>query len=183
MQDYYAIEAKQELEKRKERAMTLASAWRAIERYKTKDGKDFKNLAQNFTKGVITADAYSPKEKKISVYAKSDNGRYFDDYMSISPTVYNNSEEAKRYEQEGRLIERGAYLHPYINLTPDEIEKLVNDRADYYMNEVAELDKVLANFEEVANTIVEMRKQAEAYIQQQPDTAYYVLRKILREER
>lgn len=181
--DYYKEEARKKILHDIERAETLAKAWQGIERYKTKDGKDFKNLAQNFTKGTIRAKTHSPSEKEISICDRSEAGHYFDDWLNISITVYSDSDEAKRYKAEGRLIERGAYLHPYIDLTPDEIEKNINERAKSYEDEAKTLKDFLNRFDEVADKIIEMKKQAEAYIGEQPKEAYYCLRSILREER
>lgn len=181
--DYYKEEARKKILRNIESAETLAKAWRGIERYKTKDGKDFKNLAQNFTKGAIKPKTYSPEEKEIAVYARSEADHYFDDWLNVSITVYSDSDEAKRYKAEGRLIERGAYLHPYINLTPDEIEQTIKERAEYYENEAKTLKDFLTRYDEVADKIVEMKKQAEAYISEQPKEVYYALRSILREER
>ena len=181
--DYYKEEVRKKILHDIERAETLAKAWRGIERYKTKDGKDFKNLAQNFTKGAIRAKTYAPSEREIGVHARSEAGNYFDDWLNISITVYSDSEEAKRYEAEGRLIERGAYLHPYVNKTPDEIEKNIDERAKYYEDEAKTLKDFLRRFDEVADKIVEMKKQAETYIGEQPKEVYYCLRNILREER
>lgn len=181
--DYYAEEARKELTRRLERAKALSEAWKQIERYKTKDGKDFKNLASNFTKGAIKNQPYAPSEKRISADIRNEQGHYFDDWFNISQTVYSNSEEAEKYEAEGRLIQRGAYLHPYINLTPDEIEKAIAERIKYHEERAKDLEATLANFEEIANHLVELRHEAEAYIRKQPDEAYYVLRKIFKEER
>ena len=181
--DYYKEEARKKILHNIESAETLAKAWRGIARYKTKDGKDFKNLAQNFTKGAIKPKAYSHEEKDISVHAKSEAGHWFEDWLNVSVTIYSDSEDAKRYEEEGRLIERGAYLHPYINLTPDEIEKNIKERAEYFENEAKTLKDFLTRFDEVADKIVEMKKQAETYIGEQPKEVYYALRSILREER
>lgn len=181
--DYYAKEAQEELKRRVERAKAMAKAWRAIERYKTKDGKDFKNLANNFTKGVVIPDRYSPSEKRAYVGTYDEHNHYCDDWFNISKTVYSDSEEAKRYEAEGRLIQRGAYLHPYINLTPDEIEKAIDERISYHEKTAKNLEALLENFEEVADHLVELRHEAEKYIQEQPEEAYYILRKIVREER
>ena len=180
--DYYADKAKREIERRLERAEALAEAWRAIERYKTKDGKDFKNLAQNFTKGAIRPKTYSPNEKEMSVSIRSEKGHYFDDSFSISNTVYARTEEAERYKAEGRLIERGQFLHPYVNMTPDEIEQAIHERAGYHDKTAKDLTSLLNNFTEVAKHIVDIRKEGEAYIAKQPSEAYYVLRNVLRGE-
>ena len=181
--DYYKEEAKKKISRDIERADTLAKAWRAIERYKTKDGKDFKNLAQNFTKGAIRNKTYTPEEKEIAVCERSEAGHYFDDWQNVSVTIYSDSEDAKRYKAEGRLIERGAYLHPYINLTPDEIEQAIANRAEQFEDEAKTLKDFLTHYDEVADKIIEMKKQAEAYINEQPKEVYYSLRSILREER
>jgi hypothetical protein len=178
--DYYAEQAKRKLEQRKHECDVLAKAWADIERYKTKDGKDFKNLAQNFTKGAIRNNRYNASEKEISVCRVDDNGHYFDDTMSITKTVYSDSEEAKEYEKQGRLISRGQYLHPCIELTPDEIEADISERIEYYKHIANELEDMLSNFDEIANKIVALREEAHGLME---GIAYYELRSILREER
>lgn len=178
--DYYAEQAKKKLEQRKHEYSVLAEAWADIERYKTKDGKDFKNLAQNFTKGAIRNNRYGTSEKEISVCKRDDNGHYFDDTMSITKTVYSDSEEAKEYEKQGRLINRGQYLHPCIELTPSEIEEAISKRIEYYKHIASELEDMLSNFDEIANKIVALRKEAYDLME---GIAYYELRSILREER
>lgn len=178
--DYYAEQAKKKLEQRKHEYSVLVEAWADIERYKTKDGKDFKNLAQNFTKGAIRNNRYGISEKEISVCRVDNNGHYFDDAMNITKTVYSDSEEAKEYEKQGRLIERGQYLHPCIELTPSEIEEAIKKRIDYYKHMISELENVLSNFDEVANKIVALREEAYALMD---GVAHYELRSILREER
>lgn len=178
--DYYVEQAKKKLEQRKHEYSVLAEAWADIERYKTKDGKDFKNLAQNFTKGAIRNNRYNASEKEISVCKRDDKGHYFDDTMNITKTVYSNSEEAKEYEKQGRLINRGQYLHPCIELTPSEIEAEISKRIDYYKHMVSELEDMLSNFDEVANKIVALREEAYDLME---GVAHYELRSILREER
>ena len=178
--DYYAEQAKKKLEQRKHEYGVLAEAWADIERYKTKDGKDFKNLAQNFTKGAIRNSRYNASEKEISVCKRDDNGHYFDDTMSITKTVFSDSEEAKEYEKQGRLINRGQYLHPCIELTPSEIEAEIKKRIEYYKHMASELEDVLSNFDEIANKIVALREEAYGLMD---GVAHYELRSILREER
>lgn len=176
--DYYAEQAKKKLEQRKHEYSVLAEAWADIERYKTKSGKDFKNLAQNFTNGAIRNNRYNASEKEISVCKRDDNGHYFDDNISITRTVF-DKEEAKEYEQ-GRLINRGQYLHPCIELTPSEIEAEIKKRIEYYKHMASELEDMLSNFDEIANKIVALREEAYALMD---GVAYYELRSILREER
>lgn len=177
--DYYAEQAKKKLEQRKHECGVLAEAWADIERYKTKDGKDFKNLAQNFTKGAIRNSRYNASEKEISVCKRDDNGHYFDDTISITRTVF-DKEEAKEYEKQGRLINRGQYLHPCIELTPSEIEAEISKRIEYYKHMASELEDVLSNFDEIASKIVALREEAYGLMD---GVAHYELRSILREER
>lgn len=178
--DYYAEQAKKTLEQRKHKCDVLIEAWADIKRYKTKDGKDFKNLTQNFTKGAIRNNKYNTSEKEISVCKRDDKGHYFDDDISLTKTVSSGSEEAKEYEKQGRLISRGQYLLPYIELTPSEIEAEISKRIDYYKNMASELEDVLNNFDDVANKIVALREEAYGLMD---GVARYELRSILREER
>ena len=62
MHDYLSHEIQQ--------AEALAEAWENIERYKTKDGHDFKNISLNFSKGAIRPKRYNRDEKAIYVCIK-----------------------------------------------------------------------------------------------------------------
>lgn len=181
--DIYCENAMRELEGRKIKAQVLSKAWREVKRNKTKDGKDFKNLANNFTKGAIQPNRYNPSEKEIKVYAYHEKTGHISDEINISPTVYSNSDEAKRYEAEGRLQQRGEWLHPFIIMTPDEIEKAIQERVDYWDNLAKTLEQFLAGYDKVAEQIVALRVETEKFLKAQPIETYYVLRKALREGR
>lgn len=174
LKDYYAEKAYKELERRKERAELFVIEWGKVERLHKKDGTDFANLKQNFTKGVVCGE-YDQQQAKVYIHSNA-NG-YDEDYIDITPTIYSNSEDAKKYEEQGRLQNRGAYLHPFITLTPSEIETAIAGRIEYWQEQVVELNKALTHFDEYASKIVEMREQAKAYIENLPE--HYVFRGIM----
>ena len=180
--EYYSEQALKELQRRKNEYEMLRKAWARVERVKTKSGEDFKVLSKNFINADIKAKTYMPSEKEISVYIY-ENGRGYGDEIDIDRTVYSDSDEAKEYEKQGRLIERGKFLHPFIELTTDEIEQEIAKRIEYYDHLIAELSGVLLNFDKIAEHIVGLREEANAYLKEQPTSVYYVLRSILKEER
>lgn len=178
--DYYAEEAKKRIENNKHKCDVLAKAWANVKRVKTKSGEDFKTLSKNFTGASVKPKTYTPSEKEICVYATDGKYNNFNDSIDLERTIFHNSEEAEKYKD--RLIERGAWLHPYIELTIDEIIAEINKRIDYYAKRSEELGEELADFDDVASKVVAMRQEAEAFIKQH-DIIYYELRSILREER
>lgn len=173
IKDYYAEKAYKELERRKERAEVLIEAWQGVERLHKKDGTDFASLKQNFTKGVICGEW---DEMQAKVYAHGTGCGYVDDWLDVTPTIYNNSEDAKKYEANGRLQSRGAYLHPFITLTPDEIEEAIKGRIEYWQGVVMEIELALEQFDDIAGKLIKMREEAKTYIDVLPEK--YVFREI-----
>ena len=182
MTDYYAEEARKELERRLHESQVLAEAWGKVERKRTKSGEPCKILSKNYENANFGAP-YSATEKRMSVCVRDEQGHYFDDELYLTRTVYNNTEEAEEYKKQGRLIERGAYLHPCIELNCDEIDNEIAERIAYFKRTADSLTQVLDNWEEVAGRVVELRKEAEEFLKAQPACAYYALRNILREQR
>ena len=174
--DYYAEIALNKIKHDVEECEALKEAWEKVERFKTKDGADFKILQKNFSAKISKQD-YSG-DLKISV-TRNKNGRYYSDYIPVSVTVQDKG-EAEEYRKQGRLVERGAYLYPYINRTPDEIEKEIEKRIKYYEGRIEKLKKVLGDFDNIAGKIVALREEAKAFIKEQSCAEYY-LRDILRE--
>lgn len=175
--DYYAEQSKKRLLNDKHECDVLAKAWAGVKRVKTKNGEDFKALGKNFEGANVRPKNYTPNEKEIRVYATDEKGFSYSDTIDIDKTIFDADVE----QYKDRLIERGAYLYPYIEYTPDEIMARVEERINYYTKRAEELGKVLAEFDSVASKVVAMREEAEKFIKQY-DIAYYELRKILREE-
>ena len=176
--DYKTKSIKEYIERHMTEAGALAEAWGSLERYKTKDGKDFKNRALNFTKGAIRPQRYNRNEKAIYVSACKDNKYYYDD-LNIDCTVYHGSEEAKKYKAEGRLIERGEFMHPYYEMTPDEIEELIKNRGAYWRGIEKEYRDSLAKIEDVLNRAFALSKQLNDVLAEIPSGAAYEVKKIL----
>lgn len=176
--DYYSEEAKKRIESGKAESEALAEAWRNVERVKTKGGEDFKTLSKNFKNAYIKPQMFAKNEKEIAVYIEK-GGKNYSDTVNLTQTIYSGSKEAELFKD--RLIDRGPWMHPYIELTLDEIEKEANKRADYYAKRAEELSEVLANFEKIAGEVVKLREEAKK-IMKEHEIAYYDLRAILREE-
>ena len=176
--DYYSEEAKKRIESDRAKCEALAEAWRNIERVKTKGGEDFKTLSKNFKNAYIKPQMFTKSEKEIAVYIEK-GGKHYSDTINLSRTIYNDSKEAELYKD--RLISRGPWMHPYIELTPDEIEQNANERAGYYAKRAEKLGEVLADFEKIAGEVVKLREEAEKLMKDH-DIVYYELRAILREE-
>lgn len=177
--DYYAQEAKTELEKRKHEAEVLYEAWSKVERKYTKSGEPYKVMSHNYANAYVGASVYDSKDKQIKVSTSDDRNHYFDDWIAITKTVERDEEE--KYKD--RVIERGTWLKPYVELNCDEIDELIAKRMEYYDKMIADLDKVLADWEQVAGKLIELREQAEQVLKAQPSCAYYALRNIVREQR
>lgn len=179
--DYYVEKAKKEIESRKEKAELFVKEWQGVERRQTKDGKDFVVMANNFRnkdgEKCIFADHYNANEYRLKVYVHGVKCGYEDDELNITPTVYANTDEAKRYEEEGRLVSRGAYLHPFYNMTCDEIEQAIKDKIEYWQSCIKEHEQALAQFEEITDKLVAMREEAKAFIETLPDK--YVFRQVI----
>lgn len=170
--DYYAEDAKKEIERRKAEAEELAAAWSGVTRRYKKNGEAFANIGQNFAGAHVEADPYSiTPEKRLRVYA---NGK--SDYIDMQKTVYSGSEEAVAYEKAGRLENRGAFLHPCVKYTADELEEVIKSRAESHKKYAEELGQVLEDFDKIAGRLVELREEAEAICAKSP--AQYVLRGI-----
>ena len=148
-----------------QQAEALAEAWENIERYKTKDGRDFKNIAANFTKGAIRSQRYNRDEKAIHVCIGKNHQHYYDDF-NIDITVYSYSADAKKYATEGRLIERGEFLHPYVEMTPDEIEEAIKNRAAYWRNIAKRNKEADAKLEDVLARAYKIKQQYDPNMQQ-----------------
>lgn len=181
--EYYSEQALKELQRRKHEAEMLREAWGNVSRLRTKEGEEFKTLSKNFKFATIKPKTYTPSEKEIYVVIQDDKGHTFSDSIDIDKTVYSDSKEAYEYEQQGRLKQRGAWLHPYVSLNVDEICDLINKRIDYYDRQIKELSDVIDNYEEIAQHLVALRDEAQRYLKTFPASAYYVLRSIVREER
>ena len=181
--EYFTEQAKNELESRKAEALALAKAWGDVKRVYKKGGGDFANISQCFTGARIVKDPYGYNGEKIMhVYATGENYKNYHDSSSIAKTVYSDSEEAKKYEEEGRLISRGAYVHPYIMLNAPEIEDLCKNRAAYYTEYVQELSKALDDLETVGAKLVALREEAKELCKEY-GSASYVLEPIFRERK
>ena len=171
MHDYLSYEIQQ--------AEALAEAWENIERYKTKDGHDFKNISLNFSKGAIRPQRYNRNEKAIYASIEKDHKYYYDD-LNIDITVYSDSEDAKKYAAEGRLVERGEYLHPYVEMTPDEIEEAIKNRAAYWRNLAKQNKEAEAKINEVLDRAYEIKQQYDATLAELPSGAAYKLKELMR---
>ena len=171
MHEYLAHEIQQ--------AEALAEAWESLERYKTKDGRDFKNIALNFTKGAIRPQRYNRDEKAIYVCAEKNCQYYYDDF-NIDVTVYHGSAEAKKYEAEGRLVERGEFLHPYVEMTPDEIEEAIKNRAAYWRRIAEQNKEAQAKLEDVLARAYEIKQQFDTTLAELPSSAAYKVKELMR---
>lgn len=170
--DYYAEDAKKEIERRKAEAEEFAAAWSGVTRKYKKNGEAFANIGQNFEGAHVEASPYSiTPEKRLSVRAN-----YKSDYVDMQKTVYSGSEEAAAYEKAGRLEDRGAFLHPCVKYTVDELEEIIKSRAEYYKKYAEDLGQILEDFDKIAGRLVELREEAEAICAKSP--AEYVLRGI-----
>ena len=176
--EYYGEKALKELQDRKKRNLGLIEAWKSIERFKKKDGNDFETLAKNFTKGSIYNDSYSPEQKQIHTSIYVDGLGYLSDEIMITPTIYNRTDEAAKYEAEGRLISRGEYMHPYIILTPDEIELAIKTRIEQLQENVDEYSKAIEQFDEVKTKLFALSKAVDEVLKTVPENSYYIFKEM-----
>lgn len=170
--EYYSEKALNEIKRRKEYTELFIKAWQGVERKKTKEGKDFAIMKNNFKTAegeqVVYDSRYDKGEQELRISIHGDLCGYETDEIDITPTVYHDSEAEQHYKETGQLVERGAYLHPYARLTPDEIEELINKRIEYWQGVLAEYNEALEHFEEYANKVVAMREEAKAFIDSLP---------------
>lgn len=177
-QDYYVGEAHKELERRKQRAELCVEEWEKVEHLRKKDGTEFANIKNSFTKGVIQDCSFGGQQAKITTYA---NGLGYDsDYIDITPSVSKYSNDYKKWEEQGRIID-GGYACDYVILTPDEVEQAIKDRANYWRGVIKEIDEALARFDEITEKLVSMREEAKKYIEDLPE--HYVFQRVFKEER
>lgn len=176
--EYYTEEAKKELERRKAEAEALAQAWAHVERKYKKNGEEFARIAQNFA-GLNFINKYNEDYMQVTCFY---NGKYYSDEYSIDKTIYNNSTEAEEYKKQGRLIDRGQFLHPYIKLNAEEIEAFCKNLAEYYQNYADELAENLEEFEETAARLVALREECKR-ICKECKGAKYVMQTIYKESR
>ena len=182
--EYYSENAKKELESRKAKAEALAEAWANVERVHKKDGGDFANLGQNFKNCTIKMQewAHNREEKEIKVYRTDANGHSHSDSLNLARTLERNEEE--KAKEEGReIIERGAYLKPFVVLTPAEILEACKNRAEYYKKEAEEMARTLENFDKVAGELVALREQAHKVAEACGSYSAYILKSIFKESR
>ena len=173
--DYYVNKAKGELENRLADAEAKIKAWKKVERFKTREGRDFKNLALNFSKGAILNGRYNTQEKRLYV-SGHENNRYFSDELN----VYKNIEtEAEAEEFKDVIIERGAGLKPFRLATPDEVETLIKGRIEYLEGAARNYRERLAKFDAYAKEALDLR----AKIKELEDKAGYIFREVITEGR
>lgn len=176
--EYYGEKALKELQDRKKRNLGLIEAWKSIERFRKKDGGDFEALAKNFTKGAILPARFDPEQKRVSVCTHIDGLGYESDEITITPTIYARTDEAAKYEAEGRLIQRGEYLHPYIILTPDEIELAIKTRIEQLQENVDEYSKAIEQFDEIKTKLFTLSKAVDEVLKTVPKNSYYIFREM-----
>lgn len=174
--DYYAEQARQELERRAKDYREKYEAWRKVARNYTKEGRPFKILSKNFDGAYIKESGYD--SKYIYVYYHG----YETDEILITPSVGTYDKEM-REKYAGRLKPRGYGLSPYVEYNADEIWDCIKQRIEFFDRKIAEHEQMLERFDEVATKIVEMRKQATDYINEQPKDFYHLLNGILTERR
>lgn len=178
-QDYYAEEALKTINHRIAYNEALMNALKKIERKHTKDGGDFKDLAKNFTTGAIRPNRYSPNEKELCYYAYTDEVGHISDSISLSFTVYNRSEEARRYAAVGRLQERGEFLHPFVTMTPDEIEQAIQDRIKYYQGIIDSYKKALDQFDTIVGRIHDIQQEYDQLLKDVPSVTEHIFKNVL----
>lgn len=176
--EHNSEKAMKELQNRRKRDLGLIEAWKSIERFRKKDGSDFEALAKNFTKGAILPARYDSEMKRVSVRVYIDGLGYESDEITITPTIYARTDEAAKYEAEGRLLSRGPYSHPYIILTPDEIELAINERIKYLQENADEYSKAIEQFDEIKGKLLAISKELDDVLASGPDNSYYIFREM-----
>ena len=171
--------ALKEIKNRLLEAQALAQAWRDLKRYHKKNGENFSTIAKNYEYGAVRAKKYTPYGEKEITVTTQQNGRYISDSIDISPTIYAKSQEAKTYEQAGRLIERGEFLHPYINNTPEEIDEKIAARVAYYNKIAKEASATIAEWDYITERIEQIRTDATTLLKNIPQCAFYSVRDAL----
>lgn len=174
--DYYAEQARQELERRAKNYREKYEAWRKVARNYTKEGRPFKILSKNFDGAYIKDSGYD--SKYIYVYYHG----YETDEILITPSVGTYDKEM-REKYAGRLQPRGYGLTPYVEYDADEVWDCIQNRIKRCEERAIEHEKMLERFDEVAMKIVEMRKAVTDYIKEQPQDFYYLLEGIMKERR
>lgn len=178
--EYYSEKALKEIKRRKEYTELFIKAWQGVERKRTKDGRDFVIMKNNFKTAegeqVVFDDHYSAGEQELRVSVRGSLCGYEQDEVDITPTVYHGSKEEQHYKETGQLVERGEYLHPYARLTPDEVEASIQERIKYWQGVLAEYNEALEHFDEYAKKVVAMREEARKFINSLP--AHYQFREI-----
>ena len=186
-QDYYAEQALKELQRRKEHAEAFAEAWGGVQRKKTKDGKDFAVMANNFKtkdgeKCIFNTPYGIRGERQIKITVHTDKSGYEDDWLDITPCVPTYSERRKEYEEAGRIIDGGAYLVDYVELNADEIEELVANRTEYYKECVKEYQKAIDDFNKITEKILALREQESELLKNVPKGTEFIFGHVLRSE-
>lgn len=186
-QDYYAEQALKELQRRKEHAEAFAEAWAGVQRKKTKDGKDFAVMANNFkTKDgerCIFNDAYGVRdEKQLKITIHTEKSGYESDWLNITPSVATYDPKHKEYAEAGRLIDGGAFLTDYVELNADEIEELVLERAEHYKQSAKTYQEAINKFDEITAKILKLRKEGEELLKTVPKGTDYIFKCVLRSD-
>ena len=78
------------------------------------------------------------------------------------------------------MIERGEFLHPYVEMTPDEIEEAIKNRAAYWRNIAKQNKEAEAKINEVLDRAYEIKQQYDATLAELPSGAAYKLKELMR---
>lgn len=175
---------KKELEKRLDHHVSLLSAWKKVERQKTKAGKDFKIMSKNFTNcsfedkynlgSEIVVTTNSEKNGYISEgirveehVQKNRNGKIFYTYNDYSKPIEKYDNNSKIELEEEELIDMN-YYYVYL-MDTDFIEYLINNNILRHELKIEELKQQLATFEETCENIENLLLPAIEEVNKQDD--------------
>lgn len=145
---------KENLKKRIDNYTARIEMWEGVKRVYKKDGTPFKVLSKNFT-GARFEDSskYDPRPE-LHVF-----GRIGSRYESETLNAWGYVDEHK-FNPEGREINGGGCVREWFVLTPDEIEQEVAERIAQLKGYRADLEKQLADADDIFTTFSEAIEKA-----------------------
>lgn len=183
---YNLDEIKTTMKKDIARYSALAEAWERVTFPTKKDGKPFANMAKNIDGAKYTLESYAMQagEYELTVYTQAPVCGYIHDSIKAYELVRYLKDESK-IEKKDNYLPKQSYLEQVYRFDLEDIKKAVADRAEYFREYVADLEKQLAAVDGIfhafrdafAAALSQLEKDTAAF--KHCDTRYNVKKTVL----
>ena len=172
MKCYNLDEIKTQLKKEISKSKAFAEAWEKVTFPTKKDGKPFAILSKNINGAKVTVEQYALQsgENELTVYTSCKECGYINDSIKLYELVRYLKDDGMKAKTENYMPKQ-SYLEQVYRYDLDDIKKAVANRAKYYRDRAADLERQDEQAERIFNKF--RNSYAEAVADLEDDTAQF----------